>query len=372
MADYPELAYWLALITESSLKLSVVKPIIQRWSLVEKRPLAELFELSPLEWSTAFEISAEQARRGRATADKLDKALAAVQQWQAQGIETLTRIDPRYPARLAYILPPALQPYILWARGNLELLNEPGVAILGSEATLDEATAASMEALLKALAAEGIGLVSGYERGLSRTLFEATLATPGGQAVAILPMGLSAFAQTTTKLDTAVEQNKTVLLSPFSPETAFDEKLAEARNLLIDHLALALLIPLTGAAEQERARAALDQGRPVFVGLKDTPGNRALIDMGALLLTDAGEVIEVVQQALIDATLYEPEEEETPVPARTAPAKPEAEDDDYSLPVEEVGLISQDEAMEILSMGGEIPDVLRQRLKKSSPEDDTT
>ena len=368
MHDYPELIYWLALINESNLKLNLVKPIIQQWCFSERRSLTELFDLSPWEWSTRFGLSDDEANRAVAARNKLPKQAAVVAQWRAQNIEPLIRTDPRYPRRLIHVLPPAKQPSILWAHGALNLLNEPGVALLGGQIP-DEPTTKLINELMRTLVSEDISLISGYGRGLDRVTFEAMLATQGGRAVTVLPLGLSAFAKSTSKLEEAVATQRIVLVSPFAPDTPFQEKLAEARSLIIDHLALALLIPQTDDDAEARASAALERGLPVFVGLTDTAGNRALIDQGALLLTDAGEVIEMVQQAIIDTALLE--EDEAPVePASVAPVTPSLSatsadaGDAYTLPVEEVEPIDSDEALEILSLGGNVPEILRKRLKK--------
>jgi predicted Rossmann fold nucleotide-binding protein DprA/Smf involved in DNA uptake len=370
MSAYPELAYWLALIHESRLKLNLVKPIVQQWCYAEQRTLAELFELSPWEWSTRFGLSDGETNQALAAIDRLPRQAALIDQWRAQQIEPLIRTDPRYPKRLIAALPAAKQPLILWARGALNLLNEPGVAVLGGQPP-DEVMTKLISEVMEALTAEEIGLVSGYGRGLDRATFETMLALKEGRAITVLPMGLSAFAKSTAKLEDAVAAERIVLVSPFAPDTPFQEKLAEARNLLIDHLALALLIPHPDDDSQARGSEALARGIPVFVSLTDTAGNRALIDQGALLLTDAEEVVEMVQQAVIDTVFSE----ETALPATPAPEAPTtvapvstSTDDDYSLPVEALEPIDSDEALEILSLGGNVPEILRKRLKKQ-PKD---
>ena len=376
MADYPEVVYWLTLINQSGLKLNLIKPIIQRWCITERRPLADLFGFSPLEWATTFGLGDAEADQAAAAAGKLAQQAQILAQWQAQGIETLSRMDPRYPKRLIYALPPAKQPLLMWARGAVELLNESLVAILGDDVP-DETMFEFVDDLMQTLVAEEIGLVSGYGRGLDRTTFEKMLQTEGGRAVVMLPMGLSAFAKTTTRLEAAIAAEKIVIASPFAPDTPYQERLAEARNLLIDYLALTLLILNTDDEAATRAKAALDRAAPVFVSLDDTAGNRALIDQGALLLTDAGEVVEMVQQAVIDTTLMESAETEEEPLASAAPVlegpPPVVEldpNDDYSLRSEEVEPIDTEEALEILSLGGDVPDLLRQRLKKKAKEDE--
>ena len=225
---------------------------------------------------------------------------------------------------------------------------------------------------MQVLVSEEIGLVSGYGRGLDRTTFERMLATEGSRAIAIIPMGLSAFSKTTSKLETFIKAGRVALVSPFAPNIPFEERLAEARNLLIDHLALVLLVLDPSADAQTRASVALERGLPVLVRPSDTAANRSLIDQGALLLTDSGEVVEMVQQAMIDDTMLEQAEEETvtaPPPSVPTPLIPPDSDDDYALHTEEVESIDREEALGILSMGGEVPEILRQRLEKSKDND---
>lgn len=366
MSQYTELVYWLALIYQSGLKLSLVKPIIQRWCVVEQRPLADIFNLSPLDWATTFGLPENQVNQAMLARDRLDKQAAALERWQAAGIHTITRLDPRYPQRLAHHLPPAQQPLVLWAQGAVQLLNEPGVAMLGNRPP-DDATTAFVEELMAALVAEGIYLVSGYGRGLDRAAFEAMLATPGGQAIGVLPMGLAAFAKTTGKLAPAVTSGQIALLSPFPPDTPFQEKFADARNLLIDHLALAHLILYPDEDALARAAAALERDIPVLIKGTGAPTDihAALLNRGALVLTDAGEVVEMVQQAIIDSTLQDSDVEEPPAPAHWPPDA----NDDFSLRAENVEPIDSQEALDILSLGGEIPNILRQRLQKPKTND---
>jgi predicted Rossmann fold nucleotide-binding protein DprA/Smf involved in DNA uptake len=369
--SYAEAVYWLTLINEHSLKLNLVKTIIQRWCVLEQRTVADLFDLSPLEWSTTFGLSSEEGERAASLNHKLEAQAKAMAHWQAQGIDVLLRTDPRYPRRLAQLLPPAQQPLLLWGQGDLSLLNEPAVAVLGNEST--GPTATFIDELMQVLVDETIGLVSGYSRGLDRSTFETMLTTPGGRAIAIIPMGLSAFAQTTSKLAQAIQTGRIALISPFVPDTTFNEKFADARNLLIDYLALTLLVLDTDDDALARATVALERNLPVLVHPADNEVTRTLIDKGAFLLTDPGEVIEMAQQAMIDDTMLEETPEPGPIYQPLAPVSPpvlpDNSTDDYTLHTEELEPIDSDEALEILSMGGDVPEILRKRLEESEEEE---
>ncbi len=366
---YAETVYWLTFINESGLKLNRVKTILQRWCVADNRAVADLFDLSPLEWSTTFGLDDDEANRAAGLQGKLSRRAKVLEQWREQDIEVISRIDPRYPRRLAHVLPPAKQPLLLWGQGNLSLLNEPVVAVLGSESA--GSTAAFVDELMQELVNEEIGLVSGYGRGLDRATFETMLATGNGRAIAIIPMGLSAFAKTTSKLQDAVKTGRLALVSPFPPNTPFDEKYAEARNMLIDSLALTLLVLDTDDDALARAEAALERGLPVLIPTSDNEVTRTLINQGAFLLTDPGEVIEMAQQGLVDdALLAETEEEPAPPPTMPAapPVLPEDSDEDYALRSESLEPIDRDEALDILSMGGQVPEILQKRLEEADDE----
>lgn len=373
MSTYNEIVYWLTLINESGLRLNLIKPVIQRWCVTDRRLLSELVDLSPLELTTTFGLSDDQAERLIRSTAKLDVWAGQLERWSKQGVEPILRTDPRFPRRLVYYLLPMQQPLLLWIRGADFLLNQAGVTMLGQQDP-DVSTADFIKTLMLALEREEIGLISGYGRGLDRASFEAMLKTPSGYTTAVLPMGLGAFAETTSRLDAAIEANRTLLISPFNPDTAYQERLADARNLLIDHLTMALLVPESDETSQDRATSALERGLPVFVKA-DTANNRDLIERGALLLTDPGEVIDWVQQAIVDAAMRADEETAEAVESEaaapltvTAPSDSPASGDDFALHGDEVSPLTSAEALEILSLGGDIPEVLRKRLKKKSKE----
>ncbi len=349
MSNYSEITYWLTLINESGLKLNIIKPIIQQWCITGQRPLAETFDLSPLEWATTFGLADAEVERIIAVPEKLPQQATKLAQWQADGLTPLIYTDRHYPHQLLNTMPSPKQPLILWTRGAPTLLNMSGVAMLGN-GTVDEETDLFLDELLPMLTTKGIGLISGYGRGLDRLSLEKLLKTPTGQAIVVLPMGLNAFAKTTTKLNSAVKAERVVLVSPFSPDTPFQENLATARNLLIDHLAVALLTLQIDEATQNRSLAAIERGLSVFVPPAETPANQALLDQGALPLTDLDEVVDTVQQTVIDEVIAE------------ADTPPEAQLDDYTLHTEQLEPLDSADALKILSTGGKVPPALLKRL----------
>lgn len=369
MTPPPEAAYWLALIYDSDLKLNRLKPVIQHLLRSGNRSVAVLFGMPASELQARFGLTAGEAESILAAQSKVAAQAQQLARWQAEGLQVLTLTDADYPARFLYSLPPEQQPLLLWAVGPAALLNEPAVTVLG-QSDPGEEMSHQLQELAAALAAENVHVVSGFGRGLERAAVETMLATEAGCAILVLPMGLSAFAKIAPQLVQQAQAGRALLLSPFPPATAFQEKLAAARNVLVDHLALALLVPLADEDAHARALAALNRGASVFVGLTDSPGNRTLVDAGALLMTDSGEVIEFVEQAMIDAALQTadsapgPEEPEPEAPPSPAPAG----EDDFSLSLPDAEPLPGEEALKILSAGGRVPDALKRRLSQQPPD----
>ncbi len=361
-----EAAYWLALLNAGELKLSTIKPVAQQWYLMEGKPIAELFNLSVAEVSLHFNVAENVAEKILKTVDTYQRQLKIIEQWKQQGVEVLPLSHPNYPTRLLYTLPPRQQPLVLWAKGNLKLLAEPTVTVLGNPDPVAE-TVESIQNLVSVLVEEEIGMVSGYGKGLDRLAFETMLATPNGFGVAILPLGLATFVRLTQKLNAPVAAGKTVLLSPFAPDTAYQESFSAARNLLVDSLAMVLLVPQIDQTALPRAKAGLERGMPVLVGKTDTPENRELIAAGAFLMTDPAEVVELVQQAVIDNAMQsqiaqKPAVEEAPPPPPKSSHNLLNDTDDYALGKEVAEPLSPDRTMTILSAGGTVPNSLRARL----------
>ena len=94
------------------------------------------------------------------------------------GCVPLTRLTPGYPKRIAEALGDDA-PGCLWARGDLTLLERPGVALVGSRELRPENAVFARQAGLEA-AKQGLTLISGNARGADKTAQEACLAAGGG------------------------------------------------------------------------------------------------------------------------------------------------------------------------------------------------
>ena len=112
--------------------------------------------------------------------DRLDHYLA---RGKRAGCLPITRISERYPVLLRQRL--GLDaPAVLWARGDVSLLNAPAVALVGSR-DLRHANREFAAEVGKQAAIQGLALLSGNARGADRTAQDAALAAGGSVISAV-------------------------------------------------------------------------------------------------------------------------------------------------------------------------------------------
>ena len=102
---------------------------------------------------------------------------------QILGCTPVTRVSEGYPLHLRKRLG-LDSPGVLWARGQLDLLNQPMVALVGSRELQEENWKFAAEVGRQA-AAQGYVLVSGNARGADRTAQESCLEA-GGRVISVV------------------------------------------------------------------------------------------------------------------------------------------------------------------------------------------
>ncbi|QQS55475.1 MAG: DNA-protecting protein DprA [Candidatus Competibacteraceae bacterium] len=162
----------------------------------------------------------------------------AVEKWQRAGLWILIRADADYPSRLKKHLQ-ADSPPVLFGCGNRQLLDQGGIAIIGSRhASLEDlafTTGLGTEAAL-----QGLSVISGGARGVDETAMLGALGREG-TAVGVLSDSLLRVA-TSARFRPSLLNGNLVLISPFNPETGFDVGNAMGRNKYIYCLADAAVV----------------------------------------------------------------------------------------------------------------------------------
>ena len=207
----------------------------------------------------------------------------AVESWANKGLWISSRSDKHYPHRLRSRKKPA--PPVLYGVGDVGLLSEGGLAIVGSR-DVDEEALDFCRTVARACARQEMQIVSGGARGIDTEAILAALEA-GGSAVGVLPGGL-AKAALNGKYRGAIQESRLVLVSPYDPGSDVDVGDAMQRNRHIYALADYGLVVSSSSGEDSTwsgAVEALEHGEPVFVrsrGQKVPEGNYNLVKKGAL------------------------------------------------------------------------------------------
>lgn len=278
---------------------------------VEFRRLINLFGGA----GKALEMLPDLARRGgrqrRIRICSSDAAEAELD--AAERIETvpLFTIEPGYPAVLAAVDHP---PPMIYVRGRSDLLNLPGVAIVGSRncSSLGHALARHLASVL---GEAGLVVISGLARGIDGAAHTAALATG---TVAVVAGGIDrVYPPEHSDLHHQIG-TQGCLVSEMPPGFKPRGKDFPRRNRMISGMAYGVVI--VEAARRSgtliTARFANDQGREVFAvpGHPLDPraeGTNRLIKAGATIVTEAEDVLAAIRPMLPPAI--------APAPARAKP-----------------------------------------------------
>jgi len=244
----------------------------------------------------------------------IDKTLAWAQQ---PGNHVLTLADAQYPQTLLDIADP---PLMLYAKGRIELLSRPSIAIVGSR----NATTQGMlnaERFAEAFGRAGLAVVSGMALGID------TAAHQGGLQSANEPAAGSTIAVIGTGADIVYPARNRALAHRIAEAGCIVSEYPlgmpaiaanfPRRNRIISGLSCAVLVVEAAAQSGSliTARMALDQGREVFAipGSIHSPlskGCHQLIKQGAKLVESAQDVIEEIAPQ-ISAAASRPASEST-------------------------------------------------------------
>lgn len=239
--------------------------------------------------------------------DTTAQALASFNDWeqvrhqfetaQKEGAQLVLPGSPAYPALLREIYDP---PVYLWAKGNVDALSGPAVAIVGTRRATEYGKRAAHD-FAAALAEAGIVVVSGLAYGIDLAAHEGALSV-GGKTVAVLGSGVNViYPARHGRVAERITENGAVV-SEFAMDAAPDAPHFPRRNRIVSGMTLGTLVveafPSGGALIT--ARLAIEQNREVFAlpsPIYSAPGggtNALIRDSQAQLVTSPHEIIEAL------------------------------------------------------------------------------
>ena len=221
--------------------------------------------------------------------------LSQTTQWLSQANNHLiTLADPEYPGSLLEIADP---PPFLYAKGNLTLLNQPSLAIVGSRNASVQGEK-NAEAFAFDLCTYGLCIVSGLALGIDGAAHRGALRAKGS-TIAVVGTGLDiVYPAKHRELAHQIAEHG-LIISEFDLGIPSRPQNFPRRNRIISGLSLGCLVVEANlqSGSQITARLATEQGREVFAipGSIHSPmskGCHQLIKQGAKLVDCLQDITE--------------------------------------------------------------------------------
>lgn len=203
--------------------------------------------------------------------------------------------DNLYPENLRQI---KNRPKKIYLEGNIELLETPGIAVIGSR-TCSEYGKRMTEKFTKELVEYGLTIISGMAKGVDKYAHYTCLKNLG-KTIAVLPNGLNKIElKESKKIYKDILENNGLIITEYEEnEEASSEKFL-ARNRIVSALSIGVLVVEGGyrSGTSVTARIAKEQGKPIFCIPSSLENNKGitpnrLIKQGAHIVTQIEDIIE--------------------------------------------------------------------------------
>jgi DNA processing protein len=284
MTGDPGLAAWLSLCLTPGLGASTIRRLLREFGLPENIVSADTAALARIAGDAAAALKSGGAQAA------VEHAL----KWSSQAHHhVVTLADTCYPRLLLEIPDP---PPLLYARGNIDLLGRPALAVVGSR----NGTAQGLrnaEAFARTFSEGGLTIVSGLALGIDAAAHRGGLAG-AGSTIAVLGTGIDVVYPKSNAALFEEVAGRGLLLSEYPLGTPSVAHNFPRRNRLISGMSRGCLVveAAIGSGSLITARLAAEQGREVFAipGSIHSPlsrGCHSLIKQGAKLVDAAEDVL---------------------------------------------------------------------------------
>lgn len=279
---------WLAISLTPGLGPTRARKLVEHFGSAEAVFRASLTELE----STGIQaVSAQSLATGKSAELAREEIAAAA----AADITLVSLDDPFYPTRLKEIYDP---PLVFRVRGNPEVLNKPGIAMVGTRHPTPYGSGMA-ERLACDLAAQGLVIISGMARGVDTSSHRGAISAKG-KTIAVFGTGVDViYPKENSRLAEQILSLGGGLISEFPLGTFAAPQNFPIRNRIISGMACGVLVVEAAEYSGTRitARCALEQNREVFavpgnVTNKNSWGPNTLIKQGAKLVATWEDVWE--------------------------------------------------------------------------------
>ena len=185
-----ELLYWVTFAHLQKIKTRTKNEIIAR--LIKKnKTIIDFFNFSEKIWKNDFCLSDADILIIKSGIKELPNNSFLVESLLEQGYKILPIISKEYSSMLKKNLGMSYSPSVLYTKGNLDLLKEDSVAIVGSRKA-NEISLLFADNIAKNAADSYKVVVSGFAKGIDRQALDSALKY-NGHSIIVLPQGITTF-----------------------------------------------------------------------------------------------------------------------------------------------------------------------------------
>ena len=230
-----------------------------------------------------------------ATGKSMELAQEEMARAGTAGVALVSLDDPAYPVRLKEIYDP---PLLIYVRGNVDVLAQPGIAMVGTRHPTPYGSGMA-ERLACDLAAQGLVIISGMARGVDTASHRGAIAAKG-KTIGVFGTGVDViYPKENSRLAEQILALGGAIISEFPLGTFAAPQNFPIRNRIISGMSVGVLVVEAAEYSGTRitARCALEQNREVFavpgnVMNKNSWGPNTLIKQGAKLVATWEDVWE--------------------------------------------------------------------------------
>ena len=213
--------------------------------------------------------------------------------------DSISIMDPEYPEELLWMHNP---PVLLFYSGNIDLLKQPKIAVVGSRSCSRNGIQ-SVEKIINELNNELI-VVSGLAKGIDAAAHYAAIRN-GGKTIGVIGTGLDVFYPRSNKQLQKYMGGSHLVLTEYGPGQGPQKHHFPERNRIIAGLSRAVIVAEARMRSGSliTCERAMEEGRDVFA----IPGNildgksagcHHLIQEGAKLVTSGQDILDELKYEL--------------------------------------------------------------------------
>ena len=241
-----EFVYWIAIAhlprwTQERINTLVIDIINNK-----QMSLQDFFELDNNLIASTFGCTEKELVDINNVRETLPNLSFQVEQLKNKGIKIITLNSKLYPKIMKENLKVKYSPTIIYTKGDVNILQENAVAIVGSRDANEDALAFT-DNIAKKMAQEYKVVVSGFAKGVDKQALDSSIKYKGNSII-VLPQGILTFDSGFRKYKNEIENGGVIVLSTYPVNAPWSTGLAMGRNRYIYGLAKEIYVAQTNSS----------------------------------------------------------------------------------------------------------------------------